>query len=57
MAGGFVEFHAEWGLHASERDQMMQALKDDASVAEDLCLELELCRVCGDATRAHTARL
>ena len=55
VAGGFVEFHAAWGLQASERDEMMKALKDDASVAEELCLELELCRVSGDATRAHTA--
>jgi hypothetical protein len=54
VAGGFVAFHAEWGLQASERDQIMQALTDDASVAEELCLELELCRVSGDTTCAHT---
>ena len=54
VAGGFVAFTAEWGLQIGERDQIMKALKNDASVPEELCLELELCRVSGDATRINT---
>ena len=54
VAGGFVAFTAEWGLQVGERDQIMQALKNDASVPEELCLELELCRVSGDATHINT---
>ena len=55
VAGGFVAWAAEWARKVGERHQIELALTDAASVPEDACLELELCRVSGDARKANVA--
>ena len=55
VAGGFVVWQAEWARQAGEREVIRQALQDAASAPEDVCLEIELCRVAGAFNSALTA--
>jgi hypothetical protein len=45
-------WHAEWARQAGEREVVRQALQDAASEPEDVCLEIELCRVAGAVNSA-----
>ena len=48
-------WQAEWARQAGEREVIRQALQDAASAPEDVCLEIELCRVAGAFNSALTA--